>query len=323
MNDNIIIYVSGRNNYDMLEGEVLKFPKDGFELINVDDGSCEEEITKGKAICKEHDIVYLQNKSTGVQMATQTLMDFIKENRPNCKYVICFQHDVKPLSENFFTRISQLITDGKLDEFGAIGFNVIDHGKYTKNSFAEFTKGEKPKGMLGLAHLGIKNNKKRWISPHHNNTAVKNPELWSQPFTIDFPAWMVVGINVNNWNECITPTTDYQFHLWFPDLAMQFNFNNKPMLVLPDLYCLNAQEVKSKYGIDENSAHSAKKGNSHHFGEYGPHLKNFEKRWGWNYENVAGTYPKVSGKYVGTLIEKLYISNYNNGPIKTYNLGEY
>ena len=35
---NIIIYVSSRNNYDMLSGEVLKnINTEGFEFINVDD----------------------------------------------------------------------------------------------------------------------------------------------------------------------------------------------------------------------------------------------------------------------------------------------
>ena len=26
-------------------------------------------------------------------MATQTLVDFINDNRPECKWIICFQHD--------------------------------------------------------------------------------------------------------------------------------------------------------------------------------------------------------------------------------------
>ncbi len=82
--DNLIIYVSSRNNYDMLEGEVLKnIDREGFEFINVDDKSSSEEIEKGKNICSKHGIVFLENKSRGVQMATQTLIDFVNENRPN------------------------------------------------------------------------------------------------------------------------------------------------------------------------------------------------------------------------------------------------
>ena len=112
---NIIIYVSSRNNYDMLEGEVLNnIDTEGFEFINVDDNSCEEELEKGKAICEKHGIVFLENKDRGVQMATQTLIDFINKNRPNCKWVVCFQHDIYPISKDFFTNLSNYINEDKL-----------------------------------------------------------------------------------------------------------------------------------------------------------------------------------------------------------------
>ena len=110
--NNIIIYVSSRNNYDMLSGEVLKnINTEGFEFINVDDKSSNEEIEKGKKICQDNDIVFLENTLRGVQWATQTLIDFINENRPECKWIFCFQHDNYPISENFFSRINKLISD--------------------------------------------------------------------------------------------------------------------------------------------------------------------------------------------------------------------
>ena len=37
-------------------------------------------------------------------MATQTLIDFINKNRPECKWIICFQHDNFPLSKDFFRK---------------------------------------------------------------------------------------------------------------------------------------------------------------------------------------------------------------------------
>ena len=134
MNDNLIIYISSRNNYDMLKGEVFKnINTEGFELINVDDNSSTDEVQKGKQYCSENNIVFLENKDRGVQMATQTLIDFINENRPNCKWVICFQHDIYPISENFFKTLSRYISEEKLNEFGIVGFNVLDNGDYTNN----------------------------------------------------------------------------------------------------------------------------------------------------------------------------------------------
>ena len=47
MKDNLIIYVSSRNNYDMFEHEVLNnINLEGFEIINVDDRSLEKNKIK-------------------------------------------------------------------------------------------------------------------------------------------------------------------------------------------------------------------------------------------------------------------------------------
>lgn len=318
MEKNLIIYVSSHNNYDMLSGEVLNIDFEGFEFINVDDASSDEEIKKGKSICEKQGVVYLQNKGRGVQMATQTLIDFVNENRPECKYILCFQHDVVPISKDFFKKISTYISQGKLDDFGGIGFNVLDNGKYTGDSYKQFKKGDTMVGMIGLAHLSVVDTSKRWMSPAHNKRALElNLDKWSSPFIIEFPAWMCVGINVNAWNDVVVPTEEYQFHLWFPDVAMQLNKGNKPLLVIPNLYCLNQQEVKSKYGISENSAHGAKRGEAYHFGEYS-NFQAWKRRWGWDYENAKNTFP--SEKYEGTLLYEYYKHDNDNGPLRNYNL---
>lgn len=320
MKDNIIVYVSSHNNYDMVKGEVLGIDFEGFEFINVDDASSPEEVEKGKEICKERGVVFLENKGRGVQMATQTLIDFANENRPNCKYIICFQHDVKPLTKNFFSTLSDYIDQGRLDEFGAVGFNVIDRGKYTGNALAEFNKGNKPLGMIGLAHLAVADKRKRWMSPSHNLQAIsKNQDKWRKPFIIEFPAWMCIGINVGVWNEAVTATEAYQFHLWFPDVAMQLNKANKPLLVLPELYCLNEQEVKTKYGISANSAHGAKRGEEYHFGKYS-NFGAWLSRWGWDYENAKNTFRNVKHNYEGTLLLEYYNHDINLGPLRNYNI---
>lgn len=322
MKDNLIIYVSSHNNYDMLEGEVLKnIPFDGYEFINVDDGSVSKEITKGKSLSEKHNFVFLENKSTGVQMATQTIIDFVNENRPNCKWVFCFQHDNYPITENFFNRISKLINDGKVDKFSAMGFNAIDMGKYTFNSYHIWKSGEKPMGILGWNHLSELTPHNRWVDPRHNPMAVNNPQNWNKPFSIEIPVWMGMGINVKHWNDVIEPSDDYQFHIWFPDIIMQFNYHNIPCIVLPDLYTINRQELKKKYNIPESSASS----NDYYHGTYKNHHNVWKERWGWDYENVSGTYPSVSSHYKGTLIDEYFnhdVVKYNK-PLRTYDLGEY
>tara|TARA_Y100000361_G_scaffold147783_1_gene159760 strand:- start:1412 stop:2383 length:972 start_codon:yes stop_codon:yes gene_type:complete len=323
MKDNLIIYVSSRNNYDMLSGEVLKnINTEGFEFINIDDGSSESEIEKGKQICKENDIVFLENKSRGVQMATQTLVDFINENRPNCKWIICFQHDNYPISDKFFERLSKLISDGKLNDFGGIGFNLLDDGDYSGDSYERWKKGESVSGMLGLAHLSVKSNTERWLTDNRNQYIKNEPEKWKNPFIVEMPLWAISGINVNLWNEFIKPTEDYQFHLWFPDIAIQFNYNNKPILILPDLYCMNNQKLKTNYGMNHNSAAGSNEGDEYHFGEYS-NFNAWLTRWGWDYESPWNLFESIKDNYKNTLIYDFYHHDISKGPLKSHNLGEY
>jgi hypothetical protein len=319
MKDNIIIYVSSRNNYDMLEGEVLKnINRDGFEFINIDDKSCDEEIAKGKAICKKHNIVFLENKSRGVQMATQTLVDFINKSRPNCKWIICFQHDHYPISDNFFNNISDYISNNKLDNFGIIGFNVLDKGNYTGDAYDRFLQGESPMGMIGMCHLSIHNRTGRWLCPKQQNEILKL-DIWNTPFIVEFPMWASVGINVQKWNEVIEPTTEYHFHLWLPDIAMQFNYNNYGCLILPNLYTLNDQQLKVKYGIDQSSAPGARSGNAYHFGEYS-NFDAWQNRWGWYYEDIVDGFEQVKDNYKETLIWDYYHHDISSGPLKSFKI---
>tara|TARA_R110002096_G_scaffold204117_3_gene389611 strand:+ start:257 stop:1231 length:975 start_codon:yes stop_codon:yes gene_type:complete len=324
MKDNLIIYVSSRNNYDMLEHEVLKnIDFEGFEFINIDDRSSVDELAKGKQVCKDNNIVFLENKSRGVQMATQTLIDFTNEHRPNCKWILCFQHDIYPVTDKFFARISKLVHGGKLDTFGSIGYNIVDDGDYTGDAWEQLQAGNSPIGMVGFAHLGVHDTRQRWLATGRNATVRSKPELFKTPFICEYPQWPAIGISIDKWNEVIKPSDEYEFHLWYPDIAMQFNYNNYPVLILPDLYCFNHQRLKEKYGLHYNSATGAMQGDADHFGEYGPHLRNWKDRWGWDYENVSNTYPLIADQYKGTLIDEYYNHNIEQGPLKQFDLGEY
>ena len=315
---NLIVYVSSRNNYEMLEKEVFKnINLEGFEFINVDDCSDKSEVDKGRAICKKRNIVFLENKSRGVQMATQTLVDFINKNRPECKWIICFQHDNYPITKNFFKNISSYIEKSSLDRFGIIGFNNLDHGSYTLSAYYKYILGFKPLGMIGMLHLTkFKNRGGMWLCPRKQSKILRNPN-WRKPFAVEFPMWASVGISINKWNQFIKATDNYHFHIWLPDIAMQFNEKNQPSLIIPDLYCFNHQNLKKKYGISSNSATSSKKGNTFHFGRYS-NFEYWKKRWGWDFDNPRESFD--INKYKDTILEKFYYHDISKGPLKNFKL---
>lgn len=319
--DNIIIWVSSHNNYEMLRDEVLSLDFERFEFVNVDDRSTEKQKSLGKRICNDARIVYLQNENSGVQWACETLIKWIAANRPNCKWVICMQHDWQPLpNQNFFQRVSNLIETGKLDEFGLIGFNVLDNGKYTNDSLQKYYAGETPLGMMGLAHLGIDNESGRWLSPHHNPMANRSPDNFNKPFIIEMPMWAGVGICIDKWNKCVLPDDKYEFHLWLPDVAMSMNMHNYPCLILPNLYAINQQEKKEKYDIPQKST----SGNEHFFGNYGNHLKRFKQKWGWDYKTARSSFGEIAERYSGTLLYEYWKHGMDNDtPLKTFDLGKY
>lgn len=313
--DNIIIYVSSKNNYDMLEGEVLKnINFEGFEFINIDDNSACNEVEKGEKICEANNIIFLKNKKKGVQWATQTVIDFVNENRPNCKWVICFQHDNYPCTNNFFSIFSHLAESNKINDFGIIGFNHLDDGEYSLYSKYLHKIGLNPSSMIGIAHLSSKNNRDSILTKRTNFLKMLNPK-WKKPFIIEFPIWPSIGINVKLWNKVIKPTEELIFHLWLPDIAMQFLSKGKFSLVIPDLYCFNNQKLKEKYGINKNSAIGAKNGEEHHFGPYS-NFNYWKKKWGWEYENPKENQKKIKNKFFRMFIEH----DISNGPIKSINL---
>lgn len=320
MKDNLIVCVSSHNNYDMLEGEVLKnIDFEDFEFINVDDNSIPTEIEKGKQICNEQGVVYIQNQSKGIQHAVHTLMQFIKENRSKCEWIIIHQHDNYPISQNFYQRFSDLINNNDLSDISMFGFNHLDPGDYTGNAFTKWKNGEKPIGLIGKLHLSVTDNNTRWAVAKKNPVFATYPERFSSPFLVEIPLECTLAIKVKDWLELIQPTTDYEFHISFPDVCMQFLYHNKNIVALPDLYCFNHQELKTKYGMHKSSAHGAKNGQEKYFGKYS-NFDAWKNRWGWEYENTRLNFPYES--YKDTLIGDLFQYDFlaEQKPFKTFNI---
>lgn len=136
-------------------------------------------------------------------------------------------------------------------------------------------------------------------------------------FTIDLPVWAGVAINIDAWKKVIKPCDDLQFMLWAPDIAMQFLANNYHSAVSRDLYLINDQKCKEKYGFsrsspDENVILDKSK---NQLDETNLFEKIFKERWGFSFDNVQSEYPKSSNRYKNTLVEKYFNHDIRNGPI--------
>jgi len=178
--------------------------------------------------------------------------------------------------------------------------------KYTNDQYEKWLNGDRKLiGNVGLAHLSILDSYKRWITPSRYSIDYKK---WENPFAIEIIQWTATAINIKLWNKYINPSNKYQFHLWMPDICMQFLKLNIYNVVLPNLFMLSMQEIKAKYNIPVNSANGSKNGDEYHFGNYNKAHIHWRNKWGWEYDHTSTTLidKLIESKYKGTLIEKFY-----------------
>ena len=150
------IFYSSYNNYALLEKECLeKIDFQNCKLINIDDGSTKEQQEIGKKICKKYEVPFYQNDGKGLHMATNKAIDiFLKDS--SIEWVLCMQHDVKPLGANFFKSLENYLSGLDDSEIGSIGFNVIDNGKYSGSSLSVYKEEGHVKAWLGSFPLSDK-----------------------------------------------------------------------------------------------------------------------------------------------------------------------
>jgi len=277
---NVALYLSSRNNYDMINVFLKNTNLEGFHLYNIDDCSTEDEIKKGKEICKNNNITFLSNLDRGLQWSVQTMVE-----NTDSKFLVWATHDSFPLTENFLSKFDKLVSTDKLDEFGMVGFNIFGPqcGYHTPGDF------DKKCGILGRAPLTKLPGRGGW----YRSTDMDLPwNVWGNPCLIDSPVDMFLAINVELFKKYIEVSNNYHLFCAFDDIAMQFLYNNIPIVCLPDFRVWHNQYLKKQANIPVKSASAAKDGDEKHFGHYGPQFKFWEERWGFErddrntFENV-------------------------------------
>lgn len=351
---NIYYFFSCFNNYDLLIGEQKEFLiKNKQKVIVLDDHSEKDEQQKGKKFCNENSIKYVVNKGKGFQAGIEFL---VKEVIPHASWLICLQQDTSfyKCDETLphLEKRLDIIQDKNLP-IGAIGFqNYVINSSFNENQSYEeafkemntalgiFTLSDvrlfapkkfKSKILLKLANVNILSK----ITKKFKHKVVINRVFAPKTFdkfhlfkkkyqglcSIELPVWACVAINTKLWKQHIVLDTNFIFHLWFPDVAMQFMNKNVHICLDATIPLLNDLGVKEKYGYSDSVKEGRKK-SSKKMEPYGNHLSVFEKKWGFDYEYHYPHLDYLQKKYSGTLIEKHMRNDPRNGPIKTFKLGK-
>ena len=314
--DNLVIFFSSRNNYDLLAGEWLKKVNFlGFQLINVDDGSSTAELKKGRHICKEHRVVFLKNQGKGIQWATKTAIDYLAEIESEAKWLIHFTHDNFPLTNDFFLKLSSLINTDMIQDFGCIGFNHMELKK-TLAAFKTYYKGGDACGLMGLARLSAYDSATPYVG--ESKSFSWKWQRWGKPFLIESVLTPAFGINITLFNRFVAVTDQFRLFLWSDDLCFQFLLHGIHNLVIPQFYTVNRQDIKAKYSIPVKSASTIGTEDGRFFYSTSvDHLANWQKRWGWDIRD-RGTFSNVRGRYARTALESYFVHDLRNGPLKSF-----
>ena len=96
MDKKIGIVFTSRNNYELFDNWCKKTDTTGYEILNIDEDSTDEQKILGKSICKKHGITYLDREERGMLWNLSTACNYF-ENL-NKEYILYFWNgDSTPL----------------------------------------------------------------------------------------------------------------------------------------------------------------------------------------------------------------------------------
>ena len=314
------IVFTARNNYSMLDSWMKKNkPPKEYQIISIDEDSTPEQKALGKSICKKHGVEYLDRVERGMQHNMVTASEFRKmymnKKRGVGVWLLWFQHDCYPKTENFFERLNNYITENeeKLKNFGAIGFNVL----HDTDDIKDWNGDETPLRVTARTPLEPGDLYYRYHK-YWPNTRVRYDNSFSKPFAVESIMWAAALINMNRLDEFIEPTSDYHFfHAW-DDICFQFLNQNVYNICLPNFCVAHEQEMKTEFGLPKSSPNADPETREHYFSKWGHHDV-WKERWGFDY-NDRKTFESVKHNYKDTLLYEFYNHDPVNGPLRSFDI---
>ena len=233
-------------------------------------------------------------------------------NNVSTPYSVWLTHDVTPITANFFTKLSNFLSDNSSileHQIGLFGFNL---------TWKPFTNEYSPNraGCLGRSPLAkFPNPKANW---YRQDLLAMEWENWKGIPAVECPCDMAVVVNNELFKKFITPTDNYHLFLALDDISLQFLSNNIYNVCLADFHIRHEQDLKVRFGIPHDSSGGAKSGDEYHFGKYGKHLEYWYERWGIDRNNKMMYNEYFLNTFKGTLLEKFFNHEVKNGPLKNF-----
>jgi hypothetical protein len=240
----MILFCCSRNNYVMLEKWISnnKIPEN-IKVLNFDVGSDNKNIQIGQTICKRHNIEFIVSNNAAIQACLEQAVNYA-EKKLN-EWVVYFQHDVYPLTTDFYTKLSiRLKNIGYNSSLGFVGVNVY----HDKEDIIQFN-GSKKWMTSARSFLQIGDG---WYRRRKICRVNYNKFLY-EDFLAESIMWVLAACHVKTFRKIIKVDNNYDFLLGFDDLLYQVVLNNCYNLVLSNLDLAHDQSLKEGSGIQKKS----------------------------------------------------------------------
>jgi len=318
---NTAILLTSRNNYVLLEKLWLKkINRKNEIIINIDEGSNDEQKLEGRRICDKNDIVFLESQP-GMCKNVLSACDYLK-NKMDLRYLIWFQHDCWPLQEDFFRKFDSLVSSGKLNNFGTVGFNGIARNiipeSYEK-AIDNLYSGESPFAVTARSPLEKGDSWYCGIKSRRIRRPIIETFRFVKPFSVEIGAWFAMAVNVDLFRKHVDCSRPFHFFHSWDDICFQFLNKNTHNITIPGLYVDHQPELKPDFGMPKRSVRLSYKGDDTYHSSRGFGDKPWKKYWGFDYDNRK-SFKKVQKEYKGTLINAFYNHDPQNGPLMSFDI---
>lgn len=304
-----VIYISSRNNYEMLENELLHYlPLDKILVINIDDGSTTEQQQYGKRLCEKYNVKFALNRGKGLQHGMATALSLLDE-KP--EFLLHMTHDNYPLDPHFFAKLERTLQEYGSNPPAMLGFNHLDY-QITRPAILRYKKTGFACGLLGRAILTKLPNNKYWYFEENIDETKWSATLdngieavCDMAFVVNTKALEAIGFE---------PNSNYRLHCWADDVGIQLLLAGFRVVMRTDLFFMNCQMLKLKYGIPPKSVIAAESDNNLYFSDYGPHLEEWYSKYGFRREKKE-TFQGSRFDVSGNPLSKIFHREFDGGPI--------
>ncbi len=237
-----------RDYYPMFDGCLYKYSKADYNdinVINVDMGSTEENLEIGKGICSNLGILMTDESADSMEDGLRIADEYMTKNGIETDWMICFQHDVFPMTDTFWDDLQDIIDEIDENKVGIIGGNSFSNynnaieGVKSKNYFGKTKtgRGMLPRDILESPYAG-------WYKD------LSDEYYKSKYFAVESPYWSQFIINRKLFREHIEVDPKFVFELWGDDLAYQFLSKGIVNISVPHLLVCHDHALKSGIKIN-------------------------------------------------------------------------